>query len=56
MAVAVIALLLPFTPVAAIFGFQQLPVYFLAFLSVIVAAYVVTAEVVKRIFYEKIRL
>jgi len=56
LAVAVIALLLPFTPVAAIFGFQQLPVYFLVFLSVIVAAYVVTAEVVKRIFYEKIRL
>jgi len=56
LAVVVIALLLPFTPVAAILGFQQLPVYFLAFLSVIVAAYVVTAEVVKRIFYEKIRL
>jgi len=56
LAVAAIALLLPFTPVAAIFGFQQLPVYFLVFLAVIVAVYVVTAEVVKRIFYEKIRL
>jgi len=56
LAVAVITLLLPFTPVAAIFGFQQLPVYFLVFLAVIVAAYVVTAEVVKRVFYEKIRL
>ena len=56
LAVVAIALLLPFTPVAAIFGFQQLPVYFLAFLAVIVAVYVVTAEVVKRIFYEKIRL
>jgi len=56
LAVAVIALLLPFTPVAVIFGFQQLPVYFLVFIAVIVAAYVVTAEVVKRIFYEKIRL
>jgi len=55
LAVAVIALLLPFTPVAAIFGFQQLPVYFLAFLAAIVAAYVVTAEVAKRIFYKKIR-
>ena len=50
-----IALLLPFTPVAAIFGFQKLPVYFLAFLAAIVAAYVVTAEVAKRIFYKKIR-
>jgi len=54
--VAVVVLLLPFTTVAAIFGFQQLPVYFLVFLSVIVAAYVVAAEIVKRIFYKKIRL
>jgi len=55
LAVVVIALLLPFTRVAAIFGLQQLPVYFLAFLATIVAAYVVTAEDAKRIFYKKIR-
>jgi Mg2+-importing ATPase len=55
LAVAAAALLLPFTPVAAIFGFQQLPVYFPVFIAVIVAAYVVTAEVAKRIFYKKIR-
>jgi Mg2+-importing ATPase len=56
LAVVVITLLLPFTLVAAFFGFQQLPIYFLAFLVVIVALYVVTAEVVKKIFYEKIKL
>jgi len=55
LAVVAIALLLPFTPVAAISGFQQLPVYFLVFLTVIVAAYVTAAEVVKKIFYKKIR-
>jgi len=55
LAVTVIALLLPSTPVAAIFGFQQLQVHFLAFLAVIVAAYIGCAEVTKRIFYKKIR-
>jgi Mg2+-importing ATPase len=56
LAIVVTALLLPFTRVAAVFGFQRLQVHFLAFLAAIIAVYVVTAEVAKRIFYEKIRL
>lgn len=55
LAVVVIALLLPFTRVAAIFEFQRLQVHFLAFLAVIVAAYIGCAEVAKRVFYDKIR-
>jgi Mg2+-importing ATPase len=56
LAVVVITLLLPFTLAATFLGFQQLPIYFLAFLMAIVAVYVITAEIVKKIFYEKTKL
>lgn len=45
--------ILPFTPLSEPFGFTRMPVYFLAIVILIVAAYIVTAELVKKIFYSK---
>jgi Mg2+-importing ATPase len=48
--------ILPFTPVAEVFGFTGLtPVYLLA-VGVIVLLYSLAAEVVKKIFYKKVKL
>ena len=48
-------LVLPLTPLAGPLGFVPLPAYLYLLLAVIVAAYVVTAEVAKRIFYRRVR-
>jgi len=47
--------ILPFTPLSEPFGFTKMPGYILAIVVVIVAAYIVTAEFVKKIFYSKER-
>jgi Mg2+-importing ATPase len=46
-------LVLPFTPLAAIFGFSPLPIRFLLFIGIIVIFYVITAEITKIFFYKK---
>lgn len=51
--VGAVTFILPFTPLSEPFGFTKMPVYFLAIVIVIVAAYIVTAELVKKIFYSK---
>ena len=53
--VIVAALALPFTSAGALFGFTPLPVSFLAFMGGIVVLYIISAEVVKRAFYKKVR-
>ena len=48
--------ILPFTPVAQIFGFTGLsPLYLLA-VGVIVLLYIIAAEIVKEIFYKRVKL
>jgi P-type Mg2+ transporter len=47
----VVTVVLPFSPLAGLFGFQPLPSLFLWVLGAIVILYVGTAEVVKRVFY-----
>ena len=44
-------LLLPYTPLAGPLGFVPLPPLFLAFVAVVVALYVVSAEATKALFY-----
>lgn len=51
--VGAVTFILPFTPLSEPFGFTKMPVYFLAIVIVIVAAYIGTAELVKKIFYSK---
>jgi len=52
-AIVLVTLIFPFTPVGRIFGLTPLPGSFLAMMGLIVLLYVLMAEVVKRIFYQK---
>jgi Mg2+-importing ATPase len=53
--IVIVTILLPFTPLAELLGFQPLPVTVLLFIGVIVALYVIAAEVTKRSFYKRVR-
>jgi Mg2+-importing ATPase len=48
------AIIIPFTPLGELFGFQPLPISFLAFMGVIVALYIIAAEITKRVFYKRV--
>ncbi|HEY9622379.1 MAG TPA: magnesium-translocating P-type ATPase [Crinalium sp.] len=54
-AIAVVTVIFPYTPLAPLLGFQPLPVEFLLVLSAIVGLYIFSAETVKRLFYQHIR-
>jgi Mg2+-importing ATPase len=51
----IVTILLPFTPLAGLLGFQPLPVNVLLVIGVIVALYVIAAEVTKRFFYKRVK-
>ncbi len=48
------ALTLPYTRLAGLFGFTPMPIKFLLVLVAILFLYIVTAEVTKRVFYERV--
>jgi Mg2+-importing ATPase len=50
-----VTLILPFTPLAGIFGFSPLPIHFLLLIGLIVLCYILTAEMVKKVFYKKVK-
>lgn len=50
-----VTLILPFTPLAGIFGFSPLPIHFLLLIGLIVLCYIFTAELVKKIFYKRVK-
>jgi Mg2+-importing ATPase len=50
-AVALVTLLIPFSPIAGLLGFQALPSPYLLAIAAIVAAYFASAELAKRLFY-----
>jgi Mg2+-importing ATPase len=49
--VALVALLLPYSPLAGLLGFQALPLAYLLAIAAIVVSYIGSAELVKRWFY-----
>ena len=53
--VVALALLLPYTPLARLFGFAPLPAVFLLVLGIIMVFYVVVAETAKVVFYRGVR-
>jgi len=55
LSIVVITLILPFTPLAGIFGFSPLPLSFLLLIGLIILFYIITAEIVKKIFYKKVK-
>jgi Mg2+-importing ATPase len=54
--VVLVTVIFPFTPLGPVFGFRQLPISFFVLIGGIIMAYIVTAEVAKRVFYRKVRL
>jgi len=50
-----LTLILPYTPLAGIFGFSPLPLPFLFFIGLIVLVYIFTAEIVKKAFYKRVK-
>ncbi len=48
-------LLMPLTPIAGLFGFTNLPLSFYGWMLLIVAVYILSAEIAKRWFYRSIR-
>jgi Mg2+-importing ATPase len=55
LSIAAITLILPYTPLAGVFGFSPLPVSFLLFIGLIILLYILTAEIVKKVFYKKVK-
>lgn len=53
LSVVIVALILPFTPVGAFFGFIQPPILFLFILAAFVIVYILLVEIVKIFFYRK---
>jgi Mg2+-importing ATPase len=49
-----LTLILPFTPIGLIFGFNPLPTSFLLLVGIIVTGYIISAEIAKTIFYKKV--
>ena len=49
------ALFFPFIPIGNVFGFSQLPILFLILMVVIVAFYIISAELVKAVFYRRMK-
>ena len=56
LSIVVITVIVPFTPLAAILGFGPMPVVFLLCIGLIISLYVIAAELVKRVFYARVRL
>jgi P-type Mg2+ transporter len=52
--VTLATLLIPYTPLGEMFGFQVLPFYFIPLMGLIVGMYILTAEGAKKIFYRRI--
>jgi Mg2+-importing ATPase len=53
--IVLFVLLLPLTPVADVFGFTRLPFTFYGWMLLIVALYIISAELAKRWFYQRIK-
>jgi Mg2+-importing ATPase len=54
--IAALTLVVPFTPLGVVFGFVKLPLSFILLMLVIVALYILAAELAKRVFYRYARL
>ncbi len=52
--IVVVTILFPFTPLAGLLGFQQLPMTILLVIGMIVVVYMIAAEIAKRFFYKRV--
>ena len=51
----IVTVVLPFTPLGEIFEFSRLPISFLLLIAIIVMFYIISAEIVKTVFYKKVK-
>jgi P-type Mg2+ transporter len=54
--VVVVTLILPFTPLGEIFGFNRLPISFLLLIGIFIMGYIIAAEMAKTVFYKKVKV
>jgi Mg2+-importing ATPase len=54
--VVAVTLILPFTSLGEIFGFNRLPISFLLPIGIIVIGYIIAAEMAKTVFYRKVKV
>jgi P-type Mg2+ transporter len=54
--IVVVTLLVPISPLAGLLEFQPLPVSFLLMLGAILLTYIISAELLKRVFYARVKL
>ncbi len=55
LATVAVTVALPYTPLGPIFGFSRVPLLFLLLIAVIVILYIISAEIVKKVFYKKVK-
>ena len=53
--VVLVTLILPFTPLGPVLGFSHLPIAFSLLIGIIIMAYIVAAEMAKRVFYRRVK-
>ncbi len=53
--IVAVTLMIPYTPLAGILGFEPLPAWILGIIGLIVALYIMTAEIAKKIFYKIVK-
>jgi len=53
--IVLVTLVLPYTPVAYVFGFTTLPIKFIFMMAIIVILYIISAEVAKKVFFRRYR-
>ena len=49
-----IVMIFPYTPIGKIFGFAEIPASYIVIIGLIVTAYAISAEIIKKIFYKLI--
>jgi Mg2+-importing ATPase len=52
--IVAVTIIIPITPLAELLGFQPLPMSILLVISIIVALYIIAAEITKRSFYKRV--
>jgi P-type Mg2+ transporter len=53
--IAIVTLFFPWTPVAALFGFKPLSLSIILLVAAIIIMYIITAEIIKRVFYKRVK-
>jgi len=53
--IGVVTISFPFTPFVVLFGFKPLPISVILIIGAIIGLYILTAEMIKRIFYKRVK-